>query len=169
LAKLWSQTRDGIVIHWRRNKRAVELARKFATKCGIISPVARAVNGLGLVYKGPSPHMNLVRFPRNISCASASEVSPVIPCRPLLPSLDSEPCHLTTSPFNLALVKEYQYLTPSESIFSFRAAMSMRETKGVPCHSSCCVSSCVINSPFFAVASRNSPSNLPLCNKDPSR
>jgi hypothetical protein len=85
--------------------RTTEVARKVATTSVIMLPVARAVNGLGLVYKGPSPLLNLERFPRNISCASASEVSPLIPCRPLLLSFDSKPCHLMTSPLNLAPVK----------------------------------------------------------------
>src|SRR5271170_7783112 len=61
---------------------------------------------LGISINRAFASLNLVRFPRNISFASASEVSPLIPCRPLpvLLSLDSEPCHLT-SPLNLALVK----------------------------------------------------------------
>jgi hypothetical protein len=91
-------------------KRSMEVARKVVTKSAIVSPVTRAVtNGLGLTYKGsspPPPLLNLVRFPWNISCASASEVSPLIPCRPLLRalSLDSLSCHLTST-LNLALVK----------------------------------------------------------------
>src|SRR5277367_3430761 len=80
-------------------------------KVAIMSPVARAVNGLGLVYKWHSPSLNLVRFPRNISFASACELSALIPCRPLPLSLDSDPCLPTTSPLNLAVAKEYQYFT----------------------------------------------------------